>query len=127
MTFPDRFHHEDGTHRGTAQSTDGHELELFEAGFRQHVADGHVHCPECGGTDIEIEVPATFKLNGGFVRFESPYKLRIYCARKRKDDPTLYDPCWSSYTDEHDTRHLDAPFGRFGAAVDAAQDKLLGP
>jgi hypothetical protein len=65
VTFPDRFHHEDGTHRGTAQSTDGRELELFEAGIRQHVADGHVHifeCRNCGGHEVHYETDISWTL-----------------------------------------------------------------
>jgi hypothetical protein len=121
MTVPDRWHHEDGTHRGTAQSTDGHELELFEAGFRQHVADHHMHCPECLGTEFVVEIPATFKLSGGFVGFE-------------EDDMCIVLRCVSKPAD---LGHFQVRLGTMeagfvphdalstlGAAVDEAQDIL---
>lgn len=120
MTFPDRWHHEDGTHRGTAQSTDGHELELFEAGFRQHVADGHVHCPECHGTDLEVMVPSIFKLDGTLLGFSQD---DMACTLSCNDCRGFYVPLGST----EGTRTVPgSALKRFGLAVQAGEDAAKG-
>jgi hypothetical protein len=45
---PDRFlHHDDGTHRSTAPTANGRDLERFERELPAHLADGHRHCRHC--------------------------------------------------------------------------------
>lgn len=116
--FPDRWHHEDGTHRGTAQSTDGHELELFDAGFRQHVADGHVHCPECHGTELEVDVPATFQVGGTFLGFsQDDMACTLHCAECRNFSVPLGST-------EADRIVAGSVLKRFGTAVELAEHSI---
>lgn len=39
----DDLHHEDGTHRGTARTANGRDVERHEQRIRAHTADGHQH------------------------------------------------------------------------------------
>ncbi len=39
----DDLHHEDGTHRWTARTPNGHDVERHEDAIRRHTADGHTH------------------------------------------------------------------------------------
>lgn len=64
----DLLHHDDGTHRSTAPTTNGRELERFERQMRRHTADGHTHRPRewrIGVYDPEV---------GGVFWYDQPHK-----------------------------------------------------
>lgn len=52
----DRLHHADGTHRSTAATANGRELEWFEDAHPRHVADGHAHTAPRGKEPIGPEL-----------------------------------------------------------------------
>lgn len=40
------LHHDDGTHRSTPPTTDGHDIAVYQRALERHVSDGHTHEPD---------------------------------------------------------------------------------
>lgn len=124
MTFPDAFHDIGGTHRGTEFCAELDQRGKLTDAVREHIADGHFHCPECESTDFEVDIPATFTMRGKFIEFtDDSMAITLRCTNRQAGPghfQVLLGAGEAFFVPE------DA-LSTLGAAIDAVQDKLRSP